>query len=249
MHAKTKLVSGVMLLGLIAALAGPQAVMSAKQAAAEQLDPALCSPTQNTFTTTINNPYFPLPVGQQWVYQGKEQGETLGLRITVLNQTETFRFGGTRVTTRVVEEVEWFDANANGVIDPGEELIERSLNYFAQTTAGTVCYFGEIVDIYENGVVVSHEGSWRADQRGNAPGIFMPANPQPGMTFAQENAPGVAEDQATILRFATARTPAGMFSNAFRVRDFNPLDGSSGIKLYAPGVGLVIDGPLELISF
>jgi hypothetical protein len=250
MHAKSRAVNAVMLLGLIAALVAPQTVLSAKQSSAgQQLDPALCSPTQNTFNLTIDNPYFPLPVGQQWVYQGREQGETLGLRITVLNQTEEFRFGRTRVTTRVVEEVEWVDANANGVIDPDESLIERSLNYFAQTQDGTVCYFGEIVDIYENGVVVSHEGSWRADARGNAPGIFMPANPQPGMSFAQESAPSVAEDQATILRFVTAKTPAGTFTNALRVRDFNPLDGSSGIKAYAPGVGLVIDGPLELISY
>jgi hypothetical protein len=197
----------------------------------------------------IDNPYFPLSVGRQWVYVGKEQGETIGLQITVLNQTEVLRFGGTRVTTRVVEEVEWFDANANGVIDPVEDLIERSLNYFAQTQAGTVCYFGEAVDIYENGVVVSHEGAWRADARGNAPGIFMPANPQPGMTFQQEIAPGIAEDEATILRFGTAKVRAGTFSNAIIVRDFNPLDGSTGTKVYAPGVGLVVDDTLELISY
>lgn len=213
------------------------------------LDPALCAANQNTFTLNIDNPYYPLPVGQRWVYVGKEQGETIGLRITVLNRTETFRFAGTKVTTRVVEEVEWFDANANGVIDRGEDLIERSLNYFAQTSAGTVCYFGEIVDIYEDGVVVSHEGSWRADATGNAPGIFMPANPQPGMVFQQEIAPGVAEDLAEVLRFTTAKTPAGTFTNALLVRDYNPLDGSSGTKLYVAGVGLVVDGPLELISY
>jgi hypothetical protein len=43
---------------------------------------------------------------------------------------------------------------------------------------GTVSCFGEVVDIYENGVIVSHEGSWRADALGNTPGIFTPANPQ-----------------------------------------------------------------------
>jgi hypothetical protein len=231
-----------------ASLLGPASVIGAK-APPDMLDPALCAPSQNTFSLTIDNPYFPLVAGQQWAYVGREQGETIGLRITVLNRTETFRFNGTRVTTRVVEEVEWLDANANGVLDRGEDLIERSLNYFAQTQAGTVCYFGEIVDIYEDGVVVSHEGSWRADASGNAPGIFMPADPQPGMTFQQEIAPGVAEDQATILRFTTARTPAGTFDNALLVRDFNPLDGSSDTKLYAPGVGLVVDGPLELVSY
>ena len=69
------------------------------------------------------------------------------------------------------------------------------------------------------------------------------------MTFQQELAPGVAEDQATILRYATVKTPAGTFTNAIIVRDFNPLDGSKGTKAYAPGVGLIVDGPLELISF
>jgi hypothetical protein len=233
---------------LVALALAPTSLMGASSAA--QLDPALCAPQQNTFSLTIDNPYFPLPVGQQWVYVGKEQGETIGLQITVLNETETFNFRrGTKVTTRVVEEVEWADANANGVIDPGEELIEVSRNYFAQTQDGTVCYFGEDVDIYEDGVIVSHEGAWRADAPGNAPGIFMPANPQPGMTFQQEIAPGVAEDTATILKFGKVSVPAGTFTDAMTVRDFNPLDGSRGTKVYAPGVGLVVDDRLTLISY
>jgi hypothetical protein len=51
-------------------------------------------------------------------------------------------------------------------------------DYFAQTTTGTVCYFGEDVQIFENGGV-STPGSWRADARGNQPGIYMPANFNP----------------------------------------------------------------------
>jgi hypothetical protein len=219
-------------------------------APAAQLDLTLCSPTpNNTFSLNINNPYFPLPVGHQWVYTGKEQGESIGLQITVLDQTERFRFGNRTITTRVVEEVEWLDANGDGVIDPAEELIEVSLNYFAQTQAGTVCYFGEDVDIYEDGEIVSHEGAWRADDPGNAPGIFMPAAPERGMTFQQEVAPGVAEDTATILKFGTVSVPAGEFTNAMTVRDFNPLDGSRDTKAYSPGVGLIVDGPLSLLSY
>jgi hypothetical protein len=252
MHVQTRRTIAVrvtLLLGLAALMVAPATVTGAPSPALP-LDPALCAPDQNTFSLTIDNPYFPLPVGQQWVYSGREQGEAVGLQITVLDQTETLRFrGGRNVTTRVVEEVEWADANANGVIDEGESLIEVSRNYFAQTQDGTVCYFGEAVDIYEDGEIVSHEGAWRADARGNAPGIFMPAEPQPGMTFQQELAPGVAEDQATILKFGTVKTPAGTFTNAITVRDFNPLDGSRGAKAYAPNVGLVVDGPLQLISY
>jgi hypothetical protein len=114
------------------------------------------------------------------------------------------------------------------------------------TQDGTVCYFGEEVDIYEGGVVVSHEGAWRADDDGNAPGIFMPADPQVGMTYQQEVAPGVAEDRATIVRRGSFTVPAGTFADTITVRDFNPLDGSRTTKVYARGVGLIADGPLEL---
>ena len=220
-------------------------------ASSTELDLSLCAPPrQNTFTLEIDNTYFPLPVGQVWVYQGNEQGQTIGLQITVLNETEDFYSGRRTVTTRVVEELEWEDANANGLVDEDETLIEISRNFYAQTQDGTVCYFGEEVDIYEGGVVVSHEGAWRADDRGNAPGIFMPADPQPGMTYQQEAAPGIAEDTATVIRRGrTVTVPAGTFDDTITVRDFNPLDGSRGTKVYAPGVGLIVDGPLDLISY
>jgi hypothetical protein len=68
------------------------------------------------------------------------------------------------------------------------------------------------------------------------------------MTFQQEVAPGVAEDHATITRTGTARLPDGTVLNTITVRDFNPLDGSKGTKLYAEGIGLIQDGPLWLIS-
>jgi|GEM_PF-2789260 hypothetical protein len=259
-HLRRNTVWSGTVLCLVALLLTPHLAFAAPQGPSLPL--SLCAPAQNTFTLDINNPYFPLPVGQVWAYSGKEQGQTVQLQITVLDATETFHFGGGQnVTTRVVEEVEWTDTNANGVIDRPGELIEESLNYFAQTaqpavSPGTVCYFGENVAIYENGVIVSNEGAWRADGRkglpGTAPGIFMPSNPLEtvGVTFQQEVAPGVAMDEATIVRTgSTVRVPAGTFSDAITVRDFNPLDGSRGTKLYAPNVGLVRDGPLDLISY
>ena len=231
-------------LTLMAVGSGPAGAAKSKP-----LDLTLCAPGQNEFTLTIDNPYFPLQAGDQWVFTGKEQRKLVGLRIRALGQTEDLYSGSNKVTTRVVEEIEWFDTDGDAVIDASESLIELSLNYFAQTDAGTVCYLGEIVDIYEGGVVVSHAGSWRADGPGNAPGIFMPAAPAVGMTFEQEAAPGIAEDQVTILATGTITVPAGTFVNAIKVRDFNPLDGSKGVKWYAPGVGLVVDGPLRLVSY
>ena len=214
-----------------------------------ELDLSLCAPGENTFSPTIDNSFFPLAVGQQWVYQGQEQGETIGLQITVLNKQEKLYSGRDTVTTRVVEEAEWLDANGDGQIGGDEDLIEISRNFFAQTQDGTVCYFGEEVDIYEDGVVVSHEGAWRADEPGNAPGIFMPADPEVGMTYQQEVAPGVAEDRATIVRRGSYTVPVGTFADTITVRDFNPLDGSRSTKVYALDVGLIADDVLELVSF
>ncbi len=217
-------------------------------AGSANLDPALCAPGKNTFTLAIDNSYFPLPVGRRWVFTGSENGSGVGLRITVLNVTKSLFRGPKRVTTRVIEEREWADANRNGRVDSGEDLIEVSRNYFAQTQRGTVCYFGEVVDIYDGGVVASHGGSWRADARGNAPGIYMPARPKVGMKFEQEIAPGVAEDTATVIASGVrTKVPAGTFRDTILLRDRNPLDGSTGEKTYAPGVGLVIDGPVRLI--
>ena len=241
-------VRGMRILAAVATFLALAALASAaNSASAQTLDISLCAPGTNSFTLNINNTFFPLPAGQQWVLIGKEQGEQIGFQVSVLG-TEPLYSGPQKVTTRVVEEREWADTNGNGVIDADEQLLEVSLNYFAQTAAGTVCYFGEHVDIYDGGVVVSHEGSWRADSPGNAPGIFMPAAPERGMTFFQEVAPGIAEDEATIAGTGTVKVPAGTFQGALRVNEFNALDGSKGSKFYAPGVGLIRDGPLDLLK-
>jgi hypothetical protein len=115
MRGKRALTAGMTLLGLVALLVAPTAVMGAKPTT--ELDPSLCAPGENTFSLVIDNSFFPLAVGQQWVLQGKEQGQTIGLRITVLVETETLFSGRRAVTTRVIEELEWEDAHANGLVD------------------------------------------------------------------------------------------------------------------------------------
>ncbi|HKZ89730.1 MAG TPA: hypothetical protein VJ300_05675 [Thermoplasmata archaeon] len=224
-------------------------ILGANIADAKELDIALCAPDRNRFTLDIGNEFLPLQLGRQWSFVGEDEGITVGLQIDVLDETKTLFNGRAKVTTRVVQETEWEDADGDGVVGVGESLIEVSLNYFAQTQDGTVCYFGEDVDIYEDGQVVSHEGAWRADEPGNAPGIFMPASPMEGMSFAQEVAPGIAEDEATIVGSGTVEVPAGTFADTIRVREFNPLDGGKGYKAYARGVGLILDDTLALVRY
>jgi hypothetical protein len=228
------------LLGSFAALGtlpGCKIATSADDTSAglQVLDIGICAPTQGGFSATSTNPYFPFQTGSQWIYDGEEDGVAIHLEITALNKHENV--GG--VTTQVIEERE----TANG------ELSEVSRNFFAQTSDGTVCYFGEEVDIYEGGKIVGHEGEWRGDQPGNAPGIIMPASPKPGMKFQFESAPGVAEDQGSIVGTGPADVPAGRFTETIGIREFNPLDGGRDFKVYAAGVGLIIDGTLQLTSY
>lgn len=209
----------------------PASLLSARELPLE-----LCDPSAGGFTAGSTNPWFPLAVNQVWEYEGEEEGVPVELTITVLDQTEVVA----GVTTRVVWEHEVED----GVV------IEDSWNYFAQASDGTVCYFGEAVDIHHEDGSISHEGAWRADDDPDfGPGIFMPADPMVGDRFRMEDAPGIAEDEARIVGTGPATVEAGDFPQTIRLREFNPLDGDRGHKVFAHGVGLIIDGPVELVEY
>jgi len=199
---------------------------------------SVCDPSAGPFSLLINNPFFPLFVGDELVLEGEDDdGTFLEIIITVLDETEIVA----GVTTRVVEEAESEDG----------EIVEISRNFFAQAPDGTVCYFGEDVDDYEDGEIVGHEGEWRAGENGNLPGIIMPGNPQVGQIFQQESAPGIAEDQAEIVAMGeTIDVPAGEFSDTLTTLDCNPMEnGAIDEKVYVEDIGLAIDEDAELVSF
>lgn len=199
------------------------------------LDIAVCAPDAGPFTLAIDNPFFPLPVGLKLVLEGDDGGATVRLEITVLDETETVA----GVETRVVEERETEDG----------ELVEVSRNFFVQAPDGTVCYYGEDVDIYDGGEVVSHEGAWRAGEGTNRPGIIMPAAPAVGQVYDQESAPGVAEDFATITAIgATVEVPAGTFTDTVLTTEGSHIEPGTSDKAYARGVGLIVDDAVRLLS-
>jgi hypothetical protein len=203
----------------------------------DELDISVCAPDAGPFTLDIDNEYFPLTVGKVLVLEGDDDGTTIRLEITVLDETEEVA----GVTTRVMEEAEY----ENNV------LVEISRNFFVQAPDGTVCYYGEDVDDYEGGVVVGHGGEWRAGEGGNLPGIFMPGEPREGVQFYQEFAPGIAEDRAAITKMGEEITvPAGTFNETLRAFDWNPLEGGAGdVKYYIKGIGLSIDEVAKLVSY
>lgn len=193
------------------------------------------------------NPYFILKPGRRLFFEGEdEEGAEVSVRITVKNRTETISFASARgeqvtVETRVVEEREWEDG----------ELIEVSRNWFARCKeTSDVYYFGEEVDIYEDGEIVSHEGAWRAGDGGAQPGIIMPGTYLLGAQYFQEIAPEVAMDRAKHVEMnLTVSVEAGEFHDCVAVKETSPLDaGAKSFKIYCPGVGLVIDDVVELVD-
>ena len=199
------------------------------------LDPQICASRPDGFSLESSNRYFPIEVGRSWLLEGESDGELVAVLIRVLDRTELVA----RVWTRVIEEREWVDG----------ALAEVSRNYVVEAYDGTVCYFGEDVDVYEDGRVVSHEGSWRADVGTSMPGILMPADPRVGTGFYMERSRGVAEDQGFVVESEPASVPAGNFSETVTIEEYDPFDDSVDIKVYGDGVGLLIDEELELLRF
>jgi hypothetical protein len=203
-----------------------------------------------TFQAWGGNPYFILRPGRQLYYSNQQcvaEGgcdELEELWITVLDAVRVIvlREDGRRhwISTRVVEEKETADG----------ELVEISRNFFSTCRpSNDVYYFGEDVDIYEEGKVVSHEGAWLAGRHKAEPGIIMPESAfLLGSRYYQEIAPGVALDRAEHVAFdLEIQTPAGNFEDCIKIIETTPLEpGSESIKLYCPKAGLVADDDLVL---
>jgi hypothetical protein len=192
---------------------------------------------QCQFSTRGRNPYFILAPGRKLILRGQEDAERVRVEITVLHDTEVVA----GVETRVVEEREWIDG----------ELVEVSRNFLARCRqTNDIFYFGEDVDDYEDGEIVGHDGAWRAGVDGALPGLIMPGTFLLGARYFQEIAPGVALDRAEHVAMGLkVQTPAGQFTNCVRIRETTPLEpGAISLKIYCPGVGLVVDDVVRLVA-
>jgi hypothetical protein len=188
-----------------------------------------------TFSSTGRNPFFILEPNYQLVLAGGDASEAAEVIITVLNETR--QVNGTE--TRVIEERESIDG----------ELVEISRNFFAICEeTNSVFYFGEEVDDYENGNIVSHEGAWLAGEDANRAGVIMPGTILLGARYYQEMAPNVALDRAEIIDMGELiQTPSGDFSDTLITRETNPLEPDAAeLKYYAAGIGLIQEEDLML---
>jgi hypothetical protein len=180
------------------------------------------------FSSTVDNPYFPLRPGMRWEFRSKTPDGPETTIMTVTSNTKTI-MGIACVEVRDTVRL-------NGAVK------EDTLDWYAQHRDGTVWYFGEDTKEYENGKVTSTQGSWTAGVRGAMPGIIMPSQPRAGDRYRQEFLKGDAEDIAEVIRLGdTASVPAGSYNGVLVTKETTPLEPALlENKFYARGVGPVL---------
>lgn len=185
------------------------------------------------FTSTVDNPYWPLAPGTRWVYEAEADGEVERIEVVVTDQAKTVM----GVATVVVRDTVTVDG----------ELVEDTFDWYAQDAAGNVWYMGEDSTEYEGGEAASKAGSWEGGVDGATPGVVMWADPQVERAYRQEFYEGEAEDVAEVIRVGEQVTvPAGTFDSVVVTREWNPFEPDVvEEKSYAPGVGVVLERKVE----
>ncbi|BDX29491.1 hypothetical protein TUM20985_00380 [Mycobacterium antarcticum] len=202
-------------------------------------DPYAPTIDPSAFSTTVDNPYFPLVPGTRTI---SEAATPEGRQRTTVEVTrDTKKIMG--VDTVVVHDFVTLDGKP----------YEDTFDWYAQDRDGNVWYFGEATKEFRDDGTVDTKGSFEAGVDGAQPGIIMAGRPQVGDQYRQEYAKGIAEDTGEVLSLTGSETTplTGATKDMIVTKDLNLLDPTGPIenKYYARGVGLVltlhVTGPAE----
>jgi hypothetical protein len=184
------------------------------------------TPAPSRFSKTIDNPYFPLPVGRTFLYRGVENGKKEIDRMHVTRRTKLIA----GITATVVSD---------NVYEPPPRLAEKTFDYYAQDDRGNVWYLGEDTKELHRGGKVDTSGSWLTGRDGAKPGVIMEADPRVPDAYRQECLSGEAEDLAWVVG-------RGGSKHLLRTIEFSPLEPAVvERKIYKPGVGVVSEQQLS----
>jgi hypothetical protein len=180
------------------------------------------------FVRIVDNPYYTLKPGTTYVYTSETEDGTERNEVVVTDQTRVV----VGVTTILVWDRVWLD----------KELIEETYDCYAQDKYGNVWYFGEDSKEYEDGKIVSTQGSWESGVDGAKPGVIMEAQPKVGDSYRQEYYKGQAEDMADVVVLGeTVTVPYGTFKDCLKTRDWSKVEPSlNEFKYYSSEVGGVV---------
>ena len=176
--------------------------------------------------TNITNPLFPVAKVSKALLLGRVGGLPFHVEYTLMPRTRTIKWNGQAVETLEVQ----YAAQLGG------RVTEMALDWYAQADDGSVWYFGEDVFDYENGVIISTDGTWLAGRDG-IPAMIMPAKPKVGNVYRVENIPGVAWEEITVKAInQTVNGPRGQVSDAMIGLELH-MNGTYSNKTFAPNYG------------
>ena len=183
-----------------------------------------------------SNKWLPLKPGTQWVRDGTTLVGNRAVPHKVLSTvTDVIR------VIHGVKTVAVFDHS----VDSGQ-VVQQSLDYFAQDKSGNIWDFGAATEQYETGRFVTVDEAWVAGVEGAKAGILMPANPTastPPWAIAQP--PGEDGDAAAFQRMQKREcVPFGCFDNVLVVEEGKKSALNNEHKYYALGVGQIRNEPL-----
>lgn len=209
-------------------------VLPAGSLAAEPLLPRFAP---GLFTASQPNPYFPLVPGTSQTLTGTSAGDlgkvpAMTIR-TVLGQGPVLM--GVATTSVLVEE---FTAG---------RIVERTMDYYATDSNGTVWYFGEDVTEYaytDTGALSEQKvgASWHAGETGALPGILFTASPAPDTPTFIGHAPDAGEMDIGQIVAASApvTVPAGTYSDVIKLYSTSATDPElREYTVWARDVGLI----------
>ncbi|MDQ4026470.1 MAG: hypothetical protein M3214_00245 [Actinomycetota bacterium] len=200
---------------------GAAEVVSAKDFALSRFDDS----------TDIDNRWFPLQPGTQYVLQGHavDDGERLR-RDVIFTVTDL-----TKVVAGVRTLVVWDRDYDNG------ELVETELAFYAQDADGNVWHLGQYPEEYEDGEFIKAP-AWIEGQKGAKAGLAMKSEPRLGTpSYAQGYAPAPLywDDRARVYKTGQKTcVPVDCYDDVLVMEEFEVRKpGAFQLKYYAPDVG------------
>jgi hypothetical protein len=182
------------------------------------------------------NPWFPLQPGMQWVRQGTT---LIGNRVVPYEVITTI--------TDVVRTIKGARTVLSYDLSMGAgQVVQESLDYFAQDRSGNIWDLGSTTEQYEAGRFVAVDEAWLAGVDGAAPGILMPADPRQARAWLIARPPGESGDAAAFARMdPRVCTPFGCYRDVLVTEEGKRDALNNEFKYYVRGAGQVRDESLS----
>ena len=197
----------------------------------DSIGPPPAPPLPTSLQSTVNNPFFPLPLGRTKIFHRQTPGGLEVDSVTVFFLQKTVNgFATTEVHDRRYV---------------AGSLTEDTFEWFAQDGDRNVWYLGKETTQYHQGVPVSTAGTWQWGVHGALPGIIMWGDPSSSMNtlYRQGFDRGNTQDVGKIVALnETVTVPYGTLTGCIKTEEWSTLESAPHAnKYYCPQVGAALE--------